>query len=116
MDERARRLADNEAVFREINESIETSARAWRQSSNSGGHAYEFVCECSNADCSLRVKLTIAEYERLRANGARFAVRPGHALPEIEDVVERHDDYWVVQKRDDTGEYVELLDPRRAGH
>jgi hypothetical protein len=43
----------------------------------------------------------------------RFAVVPGHELPEIETVVERHPAYLVVEKRQADAEEVALeTDPR----
>ena len=62
MDERARRLAENEAQFRDVNERIERAAARF------GGeqHVYEFVCECSHADCLERVHLTVERYQAVR--------------------------------------------------
>ena len=108
MDERARRLAQNEAFFRSVNERIKTITT--RPAFGEGSS--EYVCECSNTDCTFHIELSVDEYEAVRSNGAWFAIVPHHALPEIEDVVEKHDGYWVVSKRGDTGEYTKLLDPR----
>jgi hypothetical protein len=36
----------------------------------------------------------------------------GHEVPEIEDVVERHERYVVVEKRAHAGETAEATDPR----
>ena len=108
MDERARKLALNEAFFRDVNERINEQA----QRSGDERHPFEYLCECSNSDCTFRVALTPDEYEHVRTNGEWFAVVPEHQLPEIEDVVERHEDYWIVSKRGDTGRFVAMLDPR----
>lgn len=110
MDERERRLAQNEAVFREVNERISAGAQR-----HDDAHVYEFFCECTNADCMFRLPLTSADYERVRSDPRRFVVRPTHDLPEVEKVVERHDAYWVVEKEDEAAEYVEHLDPRSRG-
>lgn len=110
MDERARRFAENEVFFRDVNERINQRARGWQHDDRS--HPYEFLCECSNTDCTMRVEMTLADYERVRESGARFAIRPHHLLPEIEDVIEQHEHFWIIQKRGDTGEYTALLDPR----
>ena len=108
MDERARKLALNEAFFRDVNERINEQA----QKPGNEAHPYEYLCECSNSDCTFKVELTPAEYERIRSDGAWFAVVPDHQMPEIEDVVERHEGYFIVSKRGDTGEFVAMLDPR----
>jgi hypothetical protein len=109
MNDRERRLAENEALFREVNEQVE--AIASRQGDDE--HVYEFYCECANADCTMHVGVTLAVYEGVRASGRRFLIVPEHALPEVEDVVERHEGWWVIEKRGETGAYAEQLDPRR---
>lgn len=109
MDERARKLALNEAFFRDVNERINKQVEVW---SHGARQSAEYLCECSNSDCTFKIELTHAEYERVRSNGEWFAIVPEHALPEIEDVIERHDRFWVVSKRGDTGDFVALLDPR----
>jgi hypothetical protein len=109
VDERARKLALNEAFFRDVNERINEQAEVW-------GHgapvAVEYLCECSNSNCTFKIELKPEEYEHVRSNGEWFAIVPDHELPEIEDVVERHDGYSIVSKRGDTGAFVALLDPR----
>lgn len=109
MDPRQQRLAQNEALFREINESI----RELASTHGDADHVYDFYCECSNADCIFRVALRLAEYEAVRAHGDRFVVLPEHDLPEIETVVERRPGWWVVEKQGEPAQLAEELDPRR---
>jgi hypothetical protein len=114
MDARELRLAQNETIFREINERVRDVAATH----GADMHVYSFFCECANADCTLRIDLATPDYERVRANGARFVVAPGHELPEVERVVERRDGWSVIEKRGDAGDYTRGLDPRertRAG-
>jgi hypothetical protein len=88
------RLAMNEALFREVNERI-------REISDTFGRedaTYDFLCECSDPSCTKKVVLTRAEYERVRADSTRFVVAKGHAMPEIEAVVEQAEDHVVVEK------------------
>jgi hypothetical protein len=94
VDARQERLAANEAWFREINEQIESQALKL----GSDTHRYDFICECANVDCAERMKMTLAEYEAVRAHPERFAIVPGHDYPEIEDVVARNG-IWLVEKR-----------------
>ena len=108
MDPRQERLARNEALFREVNESV----RAIAAVHGDDDHVYEFYCECSNGDCTFQLRSTLADYESVRANPTRFLVAPEHALPEIEVVVQRSDAWWVVEKQGEPGELVEELDPR----
>jgi hypothetical protein len=93
---RRRRFAENQALFREINERIEASAEALGADS----YAYEFVCECSSLECFGRFELTLHEYGRVRARDTRFVVLSGHEHSG-EDVVERRGAVAIVEKRDD---------------
>jgi hypothetical protein len=108
MDPRQERLARNEALFREVNERVREIAVVH----GDDDHVYEFYCECSNADCTFQLRATLDEYEAVRAHANRFLVAPSHSLPEIETVVERRDDHWVVEKHGEPAELVEQLDPR----
>lgn len=108
MDLREQRLAENELIFREVNERVRAIATAHGEDE----HVYEFYCECSNADCTFQVKATLAEYEAVRAHPARFLIAPAHALPEIELVVDRSDEWWVVEKVGEAAELAEEVDPR----
>ena len=107
MDERERRLAQNEALFREVNERVETLAR------DLGPNApYEFLCECANADCTFRIVLPLSVYEQIRSDTRQFVVLPLHYTPEVEDLVLEEETYWVVRKTGEAGEFVDRLDPR----
>ena len=108
MDFRELRLAQNEVIFREVNEQVRKVAA----DHGNDAHLYEFFCECSNADCNLKLALSVPEYEAVRAHGHWFVIAPGHVLPEIEHTVERHDGYDVVAKEADAAKFVEELDPR----
>lgn len=105
------RVARNQSHFREINERIEPSnaAHSW-----SDPPFPDWICECARADCSDPVRLTVAEYESVRSTPSRFLVAPSdeHVLPELEQVVDRNERYWVVEKRGLAGDVSEELDPR----
>ena len=107
MDDRERRLAQNEALFRELNERVETVADRL-----GGDGPYEFLCECANADCTFRISLPLSVYESIRADPQQFVVLPLHYTPEVEDLVIEEDTHWVVRKTGEAGKYVEQLDPR----
>jgi hypothetical protein len=100
------RRARNEALFREANERIEAAART------APGSVAEFLCECSDAECVSTIRISIAAYEDVRAASSRFVVAPGHEHEDIEDVVERHDEYAVVEKRGAAGAIAAETDPR----
>jgi hypothetical protein len=108
MDDRDRRLVENERLFREVNERIERIAAEHGLDS----HEYEFMCECSNLDCDLMIAMTLEAYERARADPAIFVVAYGHELPEIEDVLLREGGYQFVRKRGEAAEVAAEDDPR----
>jgi hypothetical protein len=110
VDAREERLANNEVLFREVNERIESAAE--QQSRPRDDHVYEFLCECSNIGCDLRLPLTLSAYEGVRADPTCFVVAPGHELPEIEEVVYFCESYQVVRKEGDAAEFAEETDPR----
>jgi hypothetical protein len=103
------RLARNEAFFREVNERINDVARSF--GGDGDGDKYEFLCECVDLDCVERIPLTLAEYQAVRADNRRFIVARGHVIREIEAVVERDDDYEVVQKVGVAGDVADELAP-----
>ena len=104
---REERLAQNEVVFRTVNEAIDQIAIGL-----GGDQPYEFVCECATSGCFERVELTLKEYERVRGDGSRFLLRPGHEDIEVELVVESHPEYLVVQKDGVAALVAQEADPR----
>jgi hypothetical protein len=57
-----------------------------------------FLCECVQDGCSAPVELSAAQYEAVRADEQRFFVYPGHEMPELDVVVERHEGFFVVER------------------
>lgn len=94
MDERTRRIGQNEALFRRVNNAVEEVVAA----RNTVADELTIICECGDETCVEEFTVTLVEYEALRAQPTRFAVRPGHDGPPTERVVEQRDDYWVVEK------------------
>jgi hypothetical protein len=98
--------AENEAAFREANEQIRAAERRIQPPLD----RVPYLCECDDVECHGAIRLTAAEYERIRADGATFMIVEGHSSDG--EVVERHDEYLVVRKHDRGGEVVRELDPR----
>ena len=111
VDAREKRLAQNETLFREVNERIEDLAL----SHTDEDHVYEFFCECSNAQCDLKLSLPLSTYEQARTDSTVFIVAVGHDLPEIEDVVLRGAGFQLVRKRGEAAELAEETDRRNDG-
>jgi hypothetical protein len=108
VDEREERWAENQSLFRAINELIEVTA----SSAGVDEHLYEFLCECSDPHCTILLPLTVWQYEEIRADPTLFVLAPGHEQREIEAVVGRNGAYHVVRKFGEVGEYAAQRDPR----
>jgi hypothetical protein len=100
------RIAMNEATYRKINDAVRAKG---------ADRAIAFLCECGRFGCNQLIQLTRAEYEAVRSNPRRFALVPGHEIPEVEDLVERHERYAVIEKHADVDDIVKATDPRRPG-
>jgi hypothetical protein len=111
-DERTRdaRAARNQALYRAVNERVKELNEAFDAFLTLG----DWVCECASEECFEQVQMTHEEYEAVRAGGARFFVTPdeGHVFPEVEQVTERHERYWVVEKVGAAATIVERQDPQ----
>jgi hypothetical protein len=111
MNERLRRIADNEALFRSVNERVEEINKPFAAYTD----MFEIVCECGNIECTEQISLDVGAYETARADPALFFVVPGHEMPEAEDTVERCGRYNVVRKHPGIAqEIAEKQDARSA--
>jgi hypothetical protein len=93
-DDRARRIGENEALYRSINERIEDLNTAFGLVTET----MSVICECGDLECNEQIELDIPAYEHVRADPTHFVVLPGHELPDVEEVIERHDGYYVLRK------------------
>jgi hypothetical protein len=98
------RRAKNEALFREINERL--------QSLNDDFGTSEWLCECSDLECVGRIEMTDAAYEEVRQDGAHFMLLAGHEEIDIERVVVRREGYVIAEKTGIGAELAMLRDPR----
>jgi hypothetical protein len=111
MPDRLRQIAEHEIRFREINERLATDVRGV----SADDALVEFVCECGVVTCTETVSLTLAEYDRVRGDGATFAVLPGHEIADAEAVVQQLDRFFVVRKLDNAAPLARRTDPRSPG-
>ncbi len=108
---RDERRAFNEAVFREVNERVREVTDSF--SATPEDDALPLVCECSDASCVEKIKLTYPQYERVRSDATHFVVVSGHEQQDLEEVLEREGGYAVVRKRPgEPAELAEETDPR----
>jgi hypothetical protein len=104
------RSGENEALFREVNERLMDRKRddpAWALPS-------PWICECAEETCTERIEMSALEYEQLRSDPRHFAVVPNeeHVSLDVERIVEKRDQYWVVEKIGEAAEVAEETDPR----
>ena len=74
-----------------------------------------FRCECGDGGCTCAIRLTLAEYESVRAYATHFAIARDHENPESEQLIEEHERFAVVAAV--SGEAVKLARmsyPRRG--
>jgi len=112
MDDRQERIGRNEVLFREINERLEQLQERFEVLSERG----DFVCECGKLGCTDQISMSLEEYQALRADPTHFAIKPGHEIPDVEDVVAHHRGYDIVRKHGgDPAQLARAEDPRAAG-
>jgi hypothetical protein len=109
VNDREARIGRNEALFREVNERIQAMQEALAPNEQSA----EFICECGDPACAAHIRLTLREYEGVRADPTTFVVVPGHDAQAVEQVVERRGRYEIVRKRRGTpAEFAARESPR----
>jgi hypothetical protein len=101
-------ITHHQGLNREVNEAIERGL--WPGETHG---RIRFRCECGQADCNEFIELTTELYERVRQDGRRFVVMPGHLGRQGDIVIERGRGYVVVQKRGLPAAEAEASDPRR---
>lgn len=105
-----RRVGLNEAIFRQVNEQIKSLGDTLGVDDGT----IAVICECGDAECTERIEVPLANYERVRDDSLLFVVAKGHEFPEIERVVETADTYEVVRKQADGAvEVAEETDPQK---
>ena len=88
------RLASNQDLFREVNNSILELSKDWFEEGR-----FHTVCECRTTGCTQMVSITFDAYRRIREDGRLYLVAPGHEQgePIVED---RSPDYVVIEADD----------------
>jgi hypothetical protein len=90
------RQAENEAIFRRVNERIAELGGAWLSEAED---SFEILCECSTIDCTERMRIGREIYRAGRENDRRFFVLPEHVNEQIEVVVSEGHGFVVVEKQ-----------------
>jgi hypothetical protein len=109
MEERDGRIGKNEALFRRVNEQIEDVNEAFGRITGD----FSIVCECGEQTCVDQITIAADAYEDARSDPTQFLVRPGHVIDNVEDVIAREHEYWLVRKHEGApAEIARELDPR----
>ena len=93
-EERTRRIGQNEALYRQVNERIEDLNASFSSITSD----FAIVCECGDLGCMEQITVSRELYESTRANPHRFIVKPGHEAQDIEHAVAGDGDYVVIEK------------------
>jgi hypothetical protein len=103
-----RRLLENEATFREINERVQRGfdeLHAMAKEDGDQNHyglnnniELSFYCECADENCLDRIKMTLDDYQAIHEDNKAFIVVPGHVVKKYEDVTAKESNYWCVRK------------------
>jgi hypothetical protein len=108
-EERRKRIATNESLFRTVNEKIEDISLTFGAVTES----MSVVCECGDLQCAEQLEVGLSDYEQVRSDPTWFVVAPGHEISDVEEIVAHHDGFDVVCKRKGGGEAVAIAtDPR----
>ena len=102
---RAARLAVTRATFRNANNQVAQKAVEL----DVRERPLPFVCECDDAACRLFVRLTLVEYEDVRADATQFVVVPGHEAPS-DRVLQVNARYVIVAAEGEAGDLAAGLD------
>jgi len=107
-DDRIRRVGENEALYRLVNERIKGLSPG---STASGG--FGVICECATLACKTQIMIRPEVYERTRACSDHFIVLRGHQLDDIETVIEDHETFFVIEKTPAEAKRIAAeMDPR----
>ena len=102
-EERQRRAARNELVFRAVNEQIMDVTERFQAELSE----LDLVCECADPSCTGMVRLEVEEFSEIDQAENAFIVLRGHEDAQVEDVVTERPGYVVVRKRDVAARIVE---------
>jgi hypothetical protein len=88
------RAAQNELVFRAVNEQIVEMTDRFRAQLSE----IDIVCECADTSCVGTIRIDSDVFSKIERAEGRFLVLPGHEDETVEQVVQRDEKYFVVLK------------------
>ena len=103
-----RRLAENEVIFRQANETVQKNFNELEKLAKEDGQEsfikrfdkpLYFYCECSDEKCQKRVMVKPSKYNQIHKERDQFIMIPGHEQKDIEHVITKTRNYCVVKKK-----------------
>jgi hypothetical protein len=94
VSEHKRRIGENEAVFRALNEEIRDLSKTFADNA----HTLKVVCEGGTRSCTDQFPIRVHAYARVRDDPTLFVVKPGHDFPETETVITKEEAFWILRK------------------
>lgn len=88
------RAAQNELVFRSVNEQIAKMTDRFRSQLSD----IDIICECADTGCVSAIRIGADDFAQIERAEATFLVLPGHEDDSVEQVVDRRESYVVVWK------------------
>jgi hypothetical protein len=102
IQERELRVAQNQMLFRSVNDRIRELGEKILNSVSE----LDFACECADPECIKTIPLPVAEFAAIEQVDNQFIVLQGHEIPEVEDTIEERDGFLIVSKRGAGAEFV----------
>jgi hypothetical protein len=99
----------HQTLLREVNERIAQLNRDWQPADGD-----MVLCECGHSGCMEKIQIASVDYERVRRFPTRFLVKPDHDMRGSERIVERTNDYLVVEKVGASAATALRRDPRKT--
>ncbi len=100
-------MADNQVAFRKLNSKLKILIHELDEIAVERGEKkhvfdkdeiYHFYCECSDENCVARIAISFETYEKAHERDDTFTILQGHEVLEIEEIISKTTDYYVVQK------------------
>jgi hypothetical protein len=99
----------HQAPRREVNEQISSVNHTFGVE---GRETIDVTCECVRGNCGALIRMTVADYERLRLFPTRFCIKEGHEIAAEERILSEASDYVVIEASGRGGLYAVGTDPR----
>lgn len=114
---KAARVLENQCRFSEDNDRLESYVDSIVPPDIDEVTLYLY-CECADKRCKEKIAISHKGRKSIKNDNLTFVVIPGHYFPELEDVLQKCPEYWVIHKIEGKLAHVEndKSDYFRADH